>query len=313
MGIVPVRNTGKTLNFKKLLMVVAWLCALPWAAASSAADSAYPALRQSADPEMQAQLVKGLDRLGLSKAVRDGELSVALVDVTDPEHPRLSQVNGDRMMYAASLPKIAILLAAFQRIHDGSMTLDDSTRKTLVDMIRYSNNHAATAMIRRVGKPYINQVLTSPRYHLYDPAHNGGLWVGKEYGASGVWRRDPLHHLSHGATAMQVARYYYLLDTGRLVSPKASREMLSIMSKPGIHHKFVGGLLARYPDAEIYRKSGTWRDFHADSALVEHKGRRYIAVGLAHNSHGGQWLKKLIVVMDNIIERTPRARYASLQ
>ena len=288
------------------------LCALPWAG-GAAADSEYPALRQSTDPEMQTQLEQGLQRLGLSQAARDGELSVALVDVTEPHHPRLSQVNGDEMMYAASLPKIAVLLAAFQRIHDGSMSLDAATRKTLVDMIRYSNNHAATAMIRRVGKSYIDEVLTSPRYHLYDPAHNGGLWVGKEYASSNAWQRDPLHHLSHGATALQVARFYYLLDTGRLVSPQASREMLDIMSKPGIHHKFVAGLLARYPDAEIYRKSGTWRDWHADSALVEHNGRRYIAVGLAHNSHGGQWLKQLIVQLDGIIAQRDSARYAALQ
>jgi beta-lactamase class A len=53
----------------------------------------------------------------------------------------------------------------------------------------------------------------SPRYRLYDPRHYGGLWVGKDYAKSGLWRRDPLHNLSHGATAMQVARFYYLLKT----------------------------------------------------------------------------------------------------
>lgn len=262
---------------------------------------------------LEAQLVQGLGQLGLSQAVHDGELCVALVDVTDPHHPRLAQVNGNRMMYAASLPKIAVLLAAFTRIHEGRMTLDAATRKTLVDMIRYSNNHAATEMIRRVGKSFINQVLMSPRYHLYNPAYNGGLWVGKEYGVGDVWRRDPLHHLSHGATALEVARYYYLLDTGRLVSPKSSREMLTILGKPGIDHKFVAGLRSRYPHAEIFRKSGTWRTWHADSALVEHKGHSYIAVALAHNRHGGQWLKRLIVTLDKIIVQRSPEHYAALR
>lgn len=302
------------MQFRSLLIALFLGCIFAGSAVADADPaSTYPSLRQSADRELQAQLDHGLARLGLAKAVRDHELSVALVDVTDPEHPRLSQVNGDEMMYAASLPKIAVLLAAFQRIHDGRMRLDDATRKLLVDMIRYSDNHAATTMIRRVGKEYIDQVLTSPRYHLYDPAHNGGLWVGKEYGSGGLWQRDPLHHLSHGATAMQVARFYYLLDTGRLVSPQACRQMLRILSKPGLHHNFVGGLLTRYPDAQMYRKCGIWRDFHADSALVEHDGRRYIAVALAHNSQGGQWLKRLIVTMDGIIEGRAPARYASLQ
>lgn len=173
-------------------------------------------------------------------------------------------------------------------------------------MIRYSSNRAATEMIDRVGRDYINRVLISPKYRLYDRRHNGGLWVGKEY-ASGrpAFHRDPLHHLSHGATTMQVARFYYLLQTGRLVSPELSREMKMILSRPGIHHKFVKGLLHDHPDARMYRKSGSWRNWHADSALIERNGRSYIAVALANDPRGGEWMKKLIHEMDEIIFALP--------
>jgi len=171
----------------------------------------------------------------------------------------------------------------------------------MTNMIRNSSNKAATEVLNKVGGEYINTVLSSPKYRLYDPQHNGGLWVGKEYGSGKAFHRDPLHHLSHGATATQVARYYYLLETGRLVSPKYSSQMKEILSKPGISHKFVKGLQADYPDAQMYRKSGTWREFHADSALIEHDGRRYIAVALANDPKGGEWMKKLIHEMDEII------------
>ncbi|ATX82305.1 beta-lactamase class A [Mariprofundus ferrinatatus] len=262
----------------------------------------HPTVRDHASPKMQRMLEKRIASLHLSRAIHDKRLSVALVDVTDPSAPAMAQINGDEMMYAASLPKIAILLAAFERISEGKLPLDDELRKTMTDMIRHSSNTAATEMIRKVGGDYINKVLASPKYRLYDPNHNGGLWVGKEYAGSKAFHRDPLHQLSHGATALQTARYYYLLETGQLVSPKHSREMKTILSKPGISHKFVKGLEdSPHGNLEMYRKSGTWRSYHADSALIEHDGRRYIAVALARDPKGGEWMKKLIREMDEII------------
>jgi beta-lactamase class A len=113
-----------------------------------------------------------------------------------------------------------------------------------------------------------------------------------------------LHNLSHGATALQVARFYYLLETGRLVTPTLSREMKAILAEPAIHHKFVEGLAKVHPDSRLYRKSGTWKNWHADSAIVEHAGRRYIVVALASSPEGEQWLRRLIVPLDEIIFQT---------
>ena len=280
-----------------------------WSVGPGLGQAALPAdavaLREATDPALQAQLEERLDALQLGRSVEAGQLSVALVDVTDPDQPRLAEVNGDAMLYAASLPKIAILLAAFQRIDEGALALDDETRDLMTRMIRNSSNSAATAMIGKVGRDYINELLRSPRYRLYDKSLNGGLWVGKEYGRGSAYQRDPLHHLSHGATAFQVARFYYLLEKGELVSPQSSREMKRILGKPAISHKFVGGLLAEAPQAQVYRKSGSWRDWHADSAIVEHDGRTYIAVGLAQNPSGGEWLKRLIVELDGLIMAAP--------
>ena len=289
----------------RLMWAMMLLVASAWGTAQAALPADAVALREAADPALQARLEARLDELRLNDSVSAGQLAVTLVDVTDPDRPRLAEVNGDEMLYAASLPKIAILLAAFQRIDDGELALDAENRGLLTRMIRNSSNSAATEMIHRVGRDYINDLLRSPRYRLYDEELNGGLWVGKEYGRGSAYQRDPLHHLSHGATAFQVARFYYLLETGGLVSPKWSREMKSILGEPAIHHKFVGGLLHEAPDAQIYRKSGSWREWHADSAIVEHKGRTYIAVGLARNAHGGAWLKRLIVELDGLILRSP--------
>lgn len=258
-------------------------------------------LRATENARVQAALEASLKQLRLDAAVRDGRLAVTLVDITDPATPRLAQVNGHRMMYAASLPKIAILLGAFHKADAERRALDAQDIDELTQMIRVSSNTAASRALQRVGMDNLARILQSDRYRLYDPALNGGLWVGKAYGPSPAVRRDPLHKLSHGATAYQVARFYYLLETGQLVSAQASRQMKEILGSPGIHHKFVAGLEQRFPDARIYRKSGSWRTFHADSALVERAGRRYIAVGLANDPRGGEWMRELIVALDGIV------------
>ena len=253
------------------------------------------------DDQLQRELIGHLDKLGLTKAINQGRLAVALVDISDLDHPRLADVNGNKMMYAASLPKIAILFGAFYEMATGTLKRTVSLMHDLTNMIRVSSNEAATRVLKLVGPHKLNQLLQSSPYRFYDIHNNGGLWVGKSYGKSPAFQRDPLHSISHGATAWQVARFYYLIENERLISPVASREMKSILGNPGIHHKFVAGLQAVHPDSEIYRKSGTWQTFHCDSAIVERDGRRYIAVALADDGNGGEWLKKIIVAMDNII------------
>ena len=269
--------------------------------APASTQSEDPSLGETCDPRLQKALVTRLGSLHLQNATARKQLSVVVVDITDTSSPRMAYVNPNEMMYAASLPKIAILLGAFEKIASGEMDLNDETLEKLKLMIRYSSNAAATEILHRVGMDYLAELLQSPRYRLYDPEKNGGLWVGKDYAKAPAWKRDPLHNLSHGATALQVARFYYLLETGQLVSPELSKLMKSILADPAVEHKFVKGLKDIQPDSEIYRKSGTWGPYHSDSAIVEHHGRRYIAVALAKSSKGERWLQKLIVALDDMI------------
>jgi len=256
-------------------------------------NGAIPLLWDRHDSVLQRQLDEILARLGHAKAIKNKKLAVVLVDITDLVEPRVAAVNGNHMIYAASVPKIAILLGAFIEVREGNMTLDKETRESLTRMIRYSSNADATRMLNRIGKKRLLEILQSDEFDLYDPEVGGGLWVGKEYGKSAAYKRDPLHNLSHGATAMQVARFYYLLETGQVVGKNLSAEMKAMLGDPGIQHKFVKGL-EQYPDVEIYRKSGSWKRWHGDSAIVEAGDEKYIVVGLAEDVNGGEWLSRMI-------------------
>lgn len=255
------------------------------------------------DKGLQKKLEAAMHRIGLTEALESGRLSVALVDITDHRRPRVSAINGDKMFYAASLPKIIVMLAVFEKAEAGELTIDQETHEQLYRMIRISSNSDSTALMQKVGKKYIADLVRSPRYLLYDPSHNGGLWAGKDYASRGLWRRDPLHNLSHGATTMQIARFFYLLEVGKLVTPQASREMKQILERKGDGTRFVKGFRQVQPDAKIHRKGGTWRNFHADAALVVRPdGATFIAAGLSESEHGRAWLTKIAIAMDGLIE-----------
>ena len=66
------------------------------------------------DPDLQAGLESELVRLELDDDVRRKKLAIAFVDISDLDEPKVAAVNGDVMMYAASLPKIAVLLASLR-------------------------------------------------------------------------------------------------------------------------------------------------------------------------------------------------------
>ena len=269
---------------------------------------AYPSLRERFDPDFQEALAIALKnefRGQYKQAVDNKRVALVVVDITDVNHPKAAGVNSDVMLYSASLPKIAILLGAFVQIERGEMTLDDETRDELTRMIRNSSNPAATAILNRVGIENLAEILQSDKYRLYDPKHNGGLWVGRDYSGGPQWKRDPLNNISHGATAMQVARFYYLLETGRLVSEQYYADFVEIMSKPGIRHKFVKGIQKSKPDAEILRKSGTWKEFHADSGVIidRENGYKYIIVALVEHPQGNDGLARFATVVDATMDR----------
>jgi beta-lactamase class A len=276
------------------------------AAPATAEPVGLPDLRTAQDPALQRGLERVVHELNLEAAVSSGRLSVALVDVSRGAPPRLAMLNGDAMVYAASLPKIAILLAALVEAERGMLPLDAYRLTAMHNMIRVSNNEDATRVLNWVGGQRLLDILQSDRFRLYDARDGGGLWVGKAYGGDGAFRRDPLRNLSHGATAYQVARLYYLLANDALLTPRFNALMKDVLANPGIRHKFVKGLESR-PGATIYRKSGTWRDFHADSALVEFGDHRYVIVGLAQHADGGEWLTRLAAPLHDLVVPPVRA------
>ena len=251
------------------------------------------------DPTLQASLERIDADLRRQFGMTPEQTAAGLLDLRTL---RLAMIHPDRIEYAASVPKIAILLAYFQLHPEAATQLAPQTRHELGLMIKSSSNEMAAKYSQELGLAAIRQVLDS--YHFYDPNHGGGIWVGKHYGKGTERLGDPVGDHSHAATVRQLLRFYLLLEQGRLVSPESSKTMRQIFASPDIPHlddRFVKALAGR--DVEILRKSGWWEDWFHDTAVIAGPGRHYILVALTHHPKGDGYLVGLAAAVDQLLAR----------
>jgi beta-lactamase class A len=295
-----------------ILMAGIFLIATQYSSAGTGADELagclplqagqYRPFAETADEGFQSALESALYKNRSWRAlIEQDKMAVGVVDLSNPATARLASVNGWTMMYAASLPKIAVLLAAYQGVEDGRILETPDLREWLVQMIRRSSNPAASCMIDFIGLKPIEDVIE--RYHFYIPEYGGGIWLGARYGLGGERNPEPIKGLRHAATVIQICRFYYLLANGELINPIRSRQMLEILSRPGLHDKFVSVLEKHVSPDRLYRKSGDWDNHFSDSVLVCDDGwRKYILAALIADKNGERILRDLVPVVEGILK-----------
>jgi beta-lactamase class A len=251
-----------------------------------------------ADPALQAQL----EAIDASLRERHGMTTdQAAAGLLDLRTSRVAMVHPDRITYAASVPKIGILLAYFQLHPEATTQLSAPVRHELGLMAKASSNEMAAKFSRELGLSQIQHVLD--RYGFYSAERGGGIWVGRHYGKSDERIGDPVANHSHAATVRQLLRFFLLLEQGKLVSPEASLEMRKIFASPSIPHddiKFVKALADR-PNVEIIRKWGSWENWLHDTAIITGPNRHYILVGLTEHPKGDDYLVDLARAADDLM------------
>jgi len=255
------------------------------------------------DPALQAELQQLDADLRGKFGMTTNQTAVGVLDLNTL---RLAMIHPDREEYAASVPKVGILLAYFELHPEAATNLDASTRHELGLMIKVSSNEMAAKFSRQMGLKQIQAVLNA--YQFYDTNHGGGIWVGKHYGKGDERYGDPVGNHSHAATVRQLLRYFLMLEQGKLVSPAASKTMREIFASPDIPHsdnKFVKGLTGR--DLQIIRKSGSWQDWLHDTAVVTGGGRHYILVALTRHPSGDDYLVALAQGVDDLMQCSQEA------
>lgn len=249
------------------------------------------------DPKLQTQL----ERVDADLRARFGMTTEhTAVGVLDLNTLRLAMIHPDRIEYAASVPKIGILLAYFELNPEAATNLSAQARHELGLMAKTSSNEMAARYSQELGLKRIQAVLD--KYKFYDASRGGGIWVGKHYGKGGERYGDPVGDNSHGATVRQLLRYFLLLEQEKLVSPVASRLMREIFASPEIPHddiKFVKGLKDR--NVQIIRKWGSWQNWLHDTAVITGGGRHYVLVALTEHPRGDDYLVALSQAVDDLL------------
>ena len=211
-------------------------------------------------------------------ALAEGRFSLALVDITDPRRVATALLNPDREVFTASMAKIAVLLGAVDRARrDRSFGRVESLRSLLDPMIKASSNEAALALYRRVGHDAIAGAVVGHR--LYEP-QTGGLWW-----SAGHDHASPVTHTNITGTARQAARYFLLMEQGRLVTPKDSRTIKDVLHNAALA-LFSKGIQKKFPDVRYYGKPGIYGLNVSEGMLIESRACRYIlaivTTGLAY-------------------------------
>lgn len=255
----------------------------------------------SVDPGLQHQLVSLDATLRQRFGMNPEDTAAGLCDLRTG---RLALIHPDRIEYAASVPKIGILLAYFVRHPEAAEQLDPAARHELGLIAKASSNELAAKYSAQLGLRYIQQCLNERGF--YDAQRGGGLWVGKHYGRADERYPDPVGGHSHAATVRQVLRYFLLLEQGQLERPAVSLALRDIFASPEIPHdpeRFVRGLAGR--PVEILRKWGDWEDWQHDAAIVIGPGRHYILVALTHHPRGRDYLAALAAAVDDELQNVP--------
>src|SRR5579872_4660804 len=102
----------------------------------------------AADPVLQDQLEHVDETLRRKYGMAREQTAVGVLDLRTL---RIAQLRPDDMMYGASVPKIGILLAFFQRHPEAATNLPAATRRELGQMIKQSSNEIASKFSHELG------------------------------------------------------------------------------------------------------------------------------------------------------------------
>lgn len=221
------------------------------------------------DPTLTQQIKSVLHEVpSFERAYTESRLSLVVVDITDPKQVVYAAFRPDREVFTASLSKIAILLGVFHVARTDPAFLSEREDR-LVDLIRYSSNVEASALYREVGVDRMHAALTT--HGLYDDTSGGLWWTLRADG-----RPSPISKQTICGTARQVARFFLLMEQGRLVSPKDSFGIKPILEGATLS-SFSQAIQKANPGVKYYAKPGILEKTVTEGALIEGPhGTRYI-------------------------------------
>ena len=275
-------------------------------AAASPQPAEAPAPAAQPDPE-QAAWDAMVKRLEAEAIAYPGRVSVFLEDL---KRDRAWSYRPDDLFPSASLIKVPIMAAVFEKIRRGEMTLlsrlvlrrrhraggagslkwyRDGTQFTVMQilekMIDESDNTATRIMIEAVGLEYLQEQF--PRMGLvYTGIYPEGLSL----------QSARVSHENH-TTAREMAHLLQKIYRKEMVDPYASELMLDILKRQKSRARLAKGLP---PGWRIAHKTGLLRGACHDAAIIFTPQGDYVLTVLTGQNRGYARAKRFITQMGSI-------------
>jgi len=246
-----------------------------------------------------------LEKFG-AKGLKDKNLAVTLVDLTDPKDIRQASFRGGEPIYPASVVKLFYLAAAHRWLEDGKLKETEELSRALKDMIVESSNDATHFILDALTGTSNGAELSEAEMKEWSQKRNavnryfeslgyavgsGGINVNQKPWCEGPYGREraflgPKFENRNKLTTDATARLLADIVTGRVVTPARSARMLELMKRDFTGktedpddqaHGFTS--LALAPGARYWSKAGWTSTTRHDAAYIElPSGQRFVLV-----------------------------------
>jgi len=288
-------------QMRKRITVAVGLFLLCASTAAIAQDSRpnQDALQKLVNQAAQTTLAKFAD-----KKLTEGQLSITLVDLRDPQHPLTASFRGNERIYPASVVKLFYLVAVHRWLEDKKIQETDELKRAVKDMIVDSSNEATQ---------YVVDVLTQTTGGYELPPKEMEAWQDKRnamnryftslgftninvnqktfcedaYGREKV-SRGPKGENRNKLTTEATARLLSEIVAGRAVSQARSAQMMELLKRvytgtstdnDDQGHGFTGIALKEINGAKLWSKAGWTSTTRHDAAYLEMpNGAKFVLV-----------------------------------
>ena len=275
------------------------ICALIFSLASLV--TAAPQCALSSQKHTQASLQALVDTVAketiakfADKKLEEKQLSITLIDMSDPQHPVSASFRGNERIYPASVVKLFYLAAAHRWLEDKKITETPELTRALKDMIVDSSNEATQYVLDVIThttggyelppkemeewqyqRNAVNRYFTSLGYTNINT--NQKTFCEDAYGREQVSRGkngENRNKLTTDATA----RLMMEIVTGKAVTPERSIQMMTLLKRDYTGkstdaddqgHGFTGIALSDVSGAKLWSKAGWTSTTRHDVAYVE--------------------------------------------
>jgi beta-lactamase class A len=245
------------------------------------------------------------------------QVHIALIDLKNPEKPRLAQYNGREPVYPSSVIKMIYMGYVYQLAKEGTCKITPQVHRKLYQMIHPSSN-TATGWIVDLWSGTSGGDLRSPKtFKEFSDKRNGcNRWLRslgiKDINACQKTWGSPIppgekQFLRNGKTpgpwvnrnsmtAVAAARFLQILAADALVDTNSCNAMCNLMVRDVRNQNYQRMRIAggTPKGAEVYSKTGTTSDtFHDAGIVVLPNGQTFVLTVFITGKYRGAFIRNV--------------------